>query len=345
MLPELLGNPSIHQQLKGKLTHAYIIAGQTGSGRGVATAHIAMKALCESPTTTPCEHCKSCRKFLHQTHPDYHTFGKEKVLSVDDVRELQKSAPVLPNDSQRTVYVICQGDRMLQGAQNALLKLLEEPPSHVLFIILTEESGNVLETIRSRCVTWTLRPLPKDVIEQAIQSRGIGSLDPYQIHSSIDKSNGFLGQALDILLPERKKKDESASEDHSQFHQALQGSGVGKKIVKKKPVPKAKEKEINGQELENLAQKLAHYMMIKDELRLFQTSYQIEKYSKEQLQDLFILLQEVLTKALLTEKKPELLKYLKLMEEIQDAIEGNVKGGQIIGWLTAGTMTKAEPNH
>lgn len=345
MLPVLLGNPAIHQQMKGALTHAYIIAGQTGSGRSIVTAHLAMKALCESPTSEPCQSCKSCRKFLHQSHPDYHTFGKTNPLSVEEVRDLQKLTPILPNDSQRAVYVIYQGERMLHGAQNALLKLLEEPPSHVLFLIITEESGNVLETIRSRCISLTLRPLARELIEQAIFSRGLAHYGSYPIQSAMDKSNGYLGQALDALIPERRVKEELPSEEHSQFHQALQGTGVGKKIPKKKAVKKENIKDIKEQELENLAEKLAYLMIKKEELELFRTVYQIEKYSKEQLRDLFTLLQEKLTKTLLKEKKPEMLKYLKFIEEILDAVEGNVKGGQLIGWLTAGTMTKAEPHH
>lgn len=340
MLPTLLGNPAIHKQLEGKLSHAYIVAGQNGSGRAVVTAHLAMKALCESPSNVPCHQCKSCRKFLNHTHPDYHILGNEKTLSVEDVRELQKSAPVLPNDSQRAVYVLHQGEMMLHPAQNALLKLLEEPPTHILFIIITEESGNVLETIRSRCVLLTLRPLSPDLIAQAIAQRGLTALDSYQIQSAIDKSHGFLGQALDVISPERKMKEDVVKEDHSQFHQALQGSGVGKKPSKKKQEPKEKARVVSDGEMESLAQKLAYLMISKQELELFRVSYQIEKFTKEQLLDLFTILQETLTKSLLLEKKAEIVPYLKLVGEIQDAIEGNVKGGQIIGWLTAGTMTK-----
>lgn len=338
MGPLFLGNQSIKNQMNGKLSHAYVVGGQEGSGRSLVINQLARKALCDDLHNQPCGQCKSCNKCKSHSHPDYKEYGIEKPMSVEEVRDLQKSVLVLPNDSNRKVYVLYQSDKMLHGAQNALLKILEEPPLYVLFILVTAENLGVLETIRSRCVPMVLRPLPKDILQATLQSRYIGKVDAYQLESAIAKSSGFLGQALKILEPERMERKIEKVEDSHQFHEAVKGKGARRKIAKKLVEKPSKGTTLSESELETLACKICRNMLLKNELEIYRSCLVMEKMSKDELNQLLFYLSEQLKLGLLKDRKSNILKSIKLVEEMQGAVEGNVKGTQLIGWLTAGTM-------
>lgn len=340
MLPYLMGNQAIKNQLSGKLSHAYLVAGAEGSGRGVVLQHIAQKALCDFPQETACGTCKSCLKMERNSHPDFKTYGWDKAINVEAVRDLQKDINVLPNDSSRTIFVIFHGDEMNPSTQNALLKSLEEPPSHALFVIITGESGGVLETIRSRCHCLTLRPISYGEslqwLQQKYPSISVG------LEETAQRCQGILGVALDEMEPMRKKMNLQEVQQHpqaEQFHLATKGrSTVGKKVVKKASSKKTKKPEIENAELQQIMEKIGQQMLRGTELQLFQSCTALEKIGKEQLLEIFGGLIVYLSRACIHEKRREILKYRSLMEEIYQAVEGNVGGGTVVGWLTAGTM-------
>lgn len=140
------------------LSHAYIITGPPGPAEAEAK-RLAAALLCSADTGRPCGICRDCEKLARGTHPDLITVGRQTAASgelrreirVEQVRELVSGAHVLPNESRRKVYLIREAGAMNPSAQNALLKLLEEPPRFVALLLLCENPENLLETVRSRC--------------------------------------------------------------------------------------------------------------------------------------------------------------------------------------------------
>ena len=144
----------------GKLSHAYIVSAESRED-GLNTARrIAAAAVCSDSVNRPCGLCRNCRKAQQGIHPDIGFVerlvddkGKQKKeILVDQVRQLAVDACVLPNEAEGKAYIICDADTMNGYAQNAALKLLEEPPRGVVFILCAASAGLLLPTVRSRCV-------------------------------------------------------------------------------------------------------------------------------------------------------------------------------------------------
>ncbi len=139
----------------GRLPHAVILEG--GGDNALKTAvYLSAYAVC-SEDDRPCGRCKNCQNALNKTHADItyvHPEGtrKSKTLSIDQIRELSKDAFILPNDSDSKVYIFENADSVFsEVAQNAFLKLLEEPPAGVYFILICQSAKGLLPTIISRC--------------------------------------------------------------------------------------------------------------------------------------------------------------------------------------------------
>jgi len=142
-----------------KLSHAYIVSSASLSERTKLAKSLAAAMLCSSAGDKPCGVCRDCMKISADVHPDVifirHLLdenGKEKKeILVDQIRELSRDACILPNEAQSKVYVIEDADTMNVNAQNAALKLFEEPPKHVRFILSASNPEKLLATVRSRC--------------------------------------------------------------------------------------------------------------------------------------------------------------------------------------------------
>ncbi len=137
----------------GTLSQGYIIALPADAPLFEA---LGAAAVCAAPTGRPCGLCPHCRKAMAGTHPDIRRFAREKdkrIFTVEPVRTLREEAWVLPNEADRKVFILEAADTMNLAAQNALLKVLEEPPAGTMFLLQVENPGILLETIRSRCVT------------------------------------------------------------------------------------------------------------------------------------------------------------------------------------------------
>lgn len=144
-----------------RLFHAYIIAGSSEEGRIAAARYIAKTAVCVNRSKAPCSQCRHCIKADKNIHPDITVTGREKdakELTVDAVRAVRSAASVMPNEAERSVYIIRDADTMNVPAQNAILKILEEPPSHAVFVLLASNPDRMLPTVRSRCETIILPP-------------------------------------------------------------------------------------------------------------------------------------------------------------------------------------------
>jgi len=117
---------------------------------------IAAALLCEQGC--PCGTCNSCRKAEKELHPDLIEIDEEGEIKVETARRIRAEASVLPNESARKVFVIAHAEQMNPAAQNALLKVLEEPPKYCFFILLATQPDRILETILSRCTRYQLPP-------------------------------------------------------------------------------------------------------------------------------------------------------------------------------------------
>lgn len=157
------GNAQLKARLNasGELKHAYLISGGSGESRLALARTLAAFSVCEGSGERPCGVCAHCRKLAAGTHPDVSFVtrpeGKKEIL-VDQIRELRRDAYTLPNEAARRVYIIDDAADMNERAQNAFLKVLEEPPAYVLFLLCSASPDRLLQTVRSRVMTLGLEP-------------------------------------------------------------------------------------------------------------------------------------------------------------------------------------------
>lgn len=143
-----------------RVSHAYIAASMSESVRRRLSEQLAAAMLCESELERPCGSCRQCRKVFAGLHPDVIEIApgqdaqgrKRREILVDQVRFVCADAQVMPNEARVKVYVISDADLMNAAAQNALLKLLEEPPASAAFVLSAANPAQLLPTVRSRCV-------------------------------------------------------------------------------------------------------------------------------------------------------------------------------------------------
>ena len=142
-----------------RLSHAYIVSAPSREEYLRTARTLAAAAVCTGGGPVPCGKCRACRKAESGIHPDIITVrrltddkGKQKrEIGVDQVRQVIGDAYVLPNEAERKVYIIEEAETMNTAAQNAALKLLEEPPKGVIFLLCTANPEQLLPTVRSRC--------------------------------------------------------------------------------------------------------------------------------------------------------------------------------------------------
>lgn len=180
----------LREAVRGRASHAYLLAGPAGVGKADLARALA-KALCcgnrsqEAPSE-PCGRCRSCRAVDRGGHPDVEVFSLETQavlaekpsrgmsLSIDTVRRLRSSAALLPLQGDRRVLIVEDAETLLEPAQQALLKILEEPPAAVTLLLLADEPEALLPTVRSRCQEIVVRPVSEPAVERALLARGVG---------------------------------------------------------------------------------------------------------------------------------------------------------------------------
>lgn len=158
--PGLDGNTALKARLSeamasGGLSHAYIIYGENRGTLQRLADILAAAMVCSGTGERPCLHCRDCRKVFGGIHPDIKPVLREKDkrnYAIDTIRNMASDAFVMPNEAEKKVYVIPDGDCLTHPCQNAALRVLEEPPVHAAFILLAENPGSFLETLRSRCI-------------------------------------------------------------------------------------------------------------------------------------------------------------------------------------------------
>ena len=133
-------------------------------------------------------------------HPDFITVDdpEKKTVPVDLVRQARSDMYIRPNEADRKIYLFPRGQDMAEPSQNALLKILEEPPAYGVFILLTENPEKLLPTVRSRCTELSLTALPEPLLRETLRQR-FPQADSDALHAAITRSGGFLGQALALM--------------------------------------------------------------------------------------------------------------------------------------------------
>ena len=176
-LERLAGNAALKRQLSAQaegrgLSHAYLISGPAGSGKRTLARLLCAAMVCTGEGERPCGACPACKKVLSGIHPDVIQVGADgKDISVGQAREARSDAYIRPNEGERKVYLLERADQMNPSAQNAMLKLLEEGPPYAAFLLLAENAGGLLETVRSRCEALALGPAEAPTDGEAVRER------------------------------------------------------------------------------------------------------------------------------------------------------------------------------
>lgn len=198
----LLGNQRIKDNLtsalhQGKLAHFYLISGPEGSGKRTLARLLSAAAMCEN-ADRPCGHCENCRKVLSGVHPDVTIVEdpEHKTVPVRIIRQMRDDVFIRPNEGEKKIYIFSQ-EMGLEG-QNALLKILEEPPAYGLFLLLAENPEKILPTVRSRCVELKMQSLDSDLLRRTLQEE-FPQATVETLEAAIVRSGGFLGQAKTLL--------------------------------------------------------------------------------------------------------------------------------------------------
>ena len=174
----ILGNEKIRHHLresiiKRSISHAYILAGDKGIGKSKIAREFAMELICDK--NTGCGECPACRQFLAGAYPDFFYMdaeGKESI-GIDRIREnIVNDVSIRPYHGKVKIYIIDEADKMTVGAQNALLKTIEEPPEYVVILLLVRNMSILLETIRSRCIKLLLSAVSNDRTKRWLVEKG-----------------------------------------------------------------------------------------------------------------------------------------------------------------------------
>lgn len=179
-----------------RLPHAVIIEGDTGTGKRTLARYLAQVSVC-GEKDRPCGVCRNCHLAEIGTHPDIETVGpeeKKKNIAVDQIRALRTTAYHSAHTAKRRVFIIEQANTMNQQAQNSLLKVLEEPPSDVLFILITPSAKALLETVVSRCVVFSLfAPTLAEATDYLVATH---KLERSQAEAVLKEEKNNIGKAL-----------------------------------------------------------------------------------------------------------------------------------------------------
>ena len=198
----LLGNQRLKDNLnasvsRGRISHFYLISGPKGSGKHTLAQLLSAAILCRGEQK-PCLTCPACRKAMTGNHPDLITVTDpdHKAVPVKMVRQIRDDMFIRPNEADRKIYIFPQelGDE----GQNALLKILEEPPSYGVYILLSENPEQLLQTVRSRSTELSLQALPESVLRQQLQIR-FPDASADTLSAAVARCGGYLGQALELM--------------------------------------------------------------------------------------------------------------------------------------------------
>lgn len=218
MLDLVFGNEENRKMIgegiaNGTLPHALILEGGAGSGRRTLAKEIAAALLCEGRATPgsalPCHRCEACRKVSEGLTPDVTVLGKEgkTTIGVAPIREIRADMFLSPTESEEKIYIVEDADSLTEQAQNALLVVLEEPPTGVRILLLAESAEALLTTVRSRARLLRMSRFTPEEIDRFLSARMPNALQikakaPSQYAALLQGADGRIGKALTLLDPE-----------------------------------------------------------------------------------------------------------------------------------------------
>lgn len=186
----------------GRISNAYLLKGPEGAPKDALAHHFAKTLLCDSASASltgePCGTCWSCRSVSNQGHPDLVEVAKEgNAIKIKASHEMIREAMARPYHSKRKVFIVKDAEDMTVEASNALLKLLEEPPAYVTFVLTATNVRGIPDTIVSRCQAVPFRKLPADALVEILVSHHGAA--PDDAAAAASHADGDLGRALRIL--------------------------------------------------------------------------------------------------------------------------------------------------
>lgn len=205
---EVIGQEHVTQTLKNavrmnRIHHAYLFSGPRGVGKTTTARILARVVNCQNPIDAePCNKCESCISILEGRSLDVIEIDGASNNSVDDVRTLRENAKYPPISGKYKIYIIDEVHMLSTSAFNALLKILEEPPSHLIFVFATTEPHKVLPTILSRCQRFEFHRMEINTIIEQIskiaRSEGI-TIDDMSLYTLAKKADGSMRDAQSIF--------------------------------------------------------------------------------------------------------------------------------------------------
>ncbi len=218
-LREIIGQDKPINILKGyirqsRLKGGYLFTGPEGVGKKLVAKTVAKQVNCLEDSLAPCDECVSCKKIENNQHPDVHILencGSE--IKIENIRQLQRDINLRPYEGKTKVFIIDNANKFTAEASNAILKILEEPPSNSLIILISDKPALLFKTIISRCKIIKFSPLPREKLAEILKKDY--SFDNSTAHFLAYFSEGRLGCALrlkdtDILKEKNRVIDRFA---------------------------------------------------------------------------------------------------------------------------------------
>ncbi len=205
---DIIGQEQIKEHLQRaiqmhKISHAYIINGERGSGKEFIANLFAMTLQCERESIEPCMECHSCKQAMSKNQPDILQLTHEKpnTISVEDIRDqINHDVQIKPYSSRRKIYIINDAEKMTPQAQNALLKTLEEPPEYVVILLLTTNASLLLPTLISRSIVLNMKPVEDKQVRKYLMEEL--HVPDYQADVCVAFARGNIGKAKSLASSE-----------------------------------------------------------------------------------------------------------------------------------------------
>lgn len=221
---KLYGNGAVKKRIGraidgGKLPHAFLICGPDGSGKHTLALELAAALNCEKRAdgagALPCLKCNACRRIYGGNFTDITHLsraGGKATVGVEEVRAFREDMFLSPTESAYKVYIIDEADKLTPNAQNALLKVLEEPPQSVIIILLAESRDKILTTVKSRVQTVAMQlfgyeELRDYLIKNSEKARNMSRLNKETLDGIVMSANGRIGQALSLLSDKEAREN------------------------------------------------------------------------------------------------------------------------------------------